>query len=167
MKDLLVDADVTEDVQTCVEAASQCHSKAKCVDYSEGFCCVCQEGYYGNGKSCLKSDVPLRVNGKVNGLLNNQKLEQLDLQSYIVMSDGRAYTAISRVPREIGWTFQMLQILGGVIGFIFAKPIGDVKNGYQLTGGIFNHTANIQFKSGERLRISHTYLGIYFRPQTK
>lgn len=76
------------------------------------------------------------------------------------MSDGRAYTAISRVPREIGWTFQMLQILGGLIGFLFAKPIGDAKNGYQLTGGVFKHTANIQFASGERLRISHTYLGL-------
>lgn len=174
------------DALSCVqsytrEAVLQCHSKAKCKESEEGSCCVCQHGYYGNGKSCLKNgnthvwskhpyalhiclfshlDVPLRVNGKVNGVLNGVSLEQLDLQSYIVMTDGRAYTAISRVPREIGYSVQMLQVLGGLIGFLFAKPIGDVMNGYQLTGGVFNQSATIDFHTGQQVKITHTYSGL-------
>lgn len=69
------------------------------------------------------------MNGKVNGKINGEKLEHLDLQSYVVMSDGRAYTAISRVPEPIGSDIQSLQILGGIIGYLFAKPIRNAING--------------------------------------
>ena len=31
-----------------------CHSKAQCLDEAEGFCCICKDGYYGNGFTCLK-----------------------------------------------------------------------------------------------------------------
>lgn len=67
----------------------------------------------------LISDLPLRVNGKVNGHINGERLDNLDLQSYIVMTDGRAYTAISKIPEGIGSDIQSLQILGGVIGLVF------------------------------------------------
>lgn len=83
------------------------------------------------------------------------------------MTDGRAYTAISKVPRQIGYSVQTLQILGGLMGFLFAKPIGEVKNGYQLTGGIFNHTANINFNNDHRIRITHKYLGLDVFDQLK
>lgn len=69
------------------------------------------------------------MNGKVSGKINGEKFEQLDLQSYVVMSDGRAYTAISRVPEFIGSDIQTLQILGGVIGYLFAKPVRGAVNG--------------------------------------
>lgn len=69
------------------------------------------------------------MNGKVYGKINGEKIEQLDLQSYVVMSDGRAYTAISRVPEFIGSDIQTLQILGGVIGYLFAKPVRGAVNG--------------------------------------
>lgn len=48
--------------------------------------------------------------------------------------DGRTYTALSRVPEEIGASFQLLSNLGGVIGWLFAKPVSETKNGYELTG---------------------------------
>lgn len=82
------------------------------------------------------------------------------------MSDGRAYTAISKVPREIGPSLQTLQILGGLLGYLFAKPIGDAKNLYQLTGGVFNHTANINF-NGVSIIVRHRYLGLDVFDQMK
>lgn len=45
------------------------------------------------------------------------------------MSDGRAYTAISKIPESIGYDIQSLQILGGVIGYLFAEPIRGAVNG--------------------------------------
>lgn len=66
----------------------------------------------------------------MNGKINGEKLENLNLQSYVVTSDGRAYTAISKVPESIGEDIQTLQILGSVIGYLFAQPVRKAVNGW-------------------------------------
>lgn len=77
------------------------------------------------------------------------------------MSDGRTYTAISKIPESIGPDVQSLQILGGVIGWVFAKPIQDAENGYQITGGVFNHTATFHFpNTNQRLVVKHKFTGL-------
>lgn len=106
-------------------------------------------------------EVPLRVNGKVNGIVNGVKLENLDLQSYVVLDNGKAYTAISNIPDELGYDVQSLEILGGTIGWLFALPINEAQNGYQLTGGIFNHSATITFtNTSQKLIVRQRYLGL-------
>uniref|UniRef100_A0A182JJM2 Nidogen n=1 Tax=Anopheles atroparvus TaxID=41427 RepID=A0A182JJM2_ANOAO len=137
----------------------KCHSAATCVNSNWGFCCQCKSGYYGNGFSCVKSDVPLRVAGKVLGTVNEETIDT-QLQSYIVMSDGRTYTAISPLEEQLGTDLQLAQILGGTIAWLFAKPLGETINGYQLTGGKFNHTSTLQFESGETLHITQRYSGL-------
>ncbi|KAK0096570.1 hypothetical protein PV326_005114 [Microctonus aethiopoides] len=146
---------------SCMTGATTCHSKATCVDYEYGYCCNCKPGYFGNGKSCQPIDLPLRVIGRISGKINGEEFSARDLQCYVQTKDGRTYTALSRVPENIGQSFQLLSTLGGVIGWLFAKPIGDTKNGYQLTGGLFNHTSEIIFEqTGERVLIKSTYLGL-------
>ncbi|KAJ9588281.1 hypothetical protein L9F63_018354, partial [Diploptera punctata] len=147
---------------SCAVGATTCHSKANCVDYQTGgFCCICVRGYYGNGLYCLKEDIPLRVNGKITGILNEQEFTQQDLQSYVLTADGRSYTALSHVPQDVGFDMQALTILGGVIGWLFAKPSSKAVNGYQLTGGIFNHTADIIFpQTGHKVTIRQQYYGL-------
>lgn len=101
------------------------------------------------------------MNGKIYGKINKEPIEGLDLQSYIVMVDAKAYTGISRIPESIGFDIQALQILGGVIGWLFAKPTRNALNGYQLTGGHFNHTATITFlNSSKQIIIKQKYLGL-------
>ncbi|XP_028136673.1 nidogen [Diabrotica virgifera virgifera] len=150
-----------EDDNTCTSAKTLCHIQARCIDYDEGFCCECNPKYYGNGRHCIKKDVPLRVNGKIYGKINGEKLDGLDLQSYVVMSDGRAYTAISKVPESIGFDIQSMQILGGTVGYLFAKPIRTALNGYQITGGVFNHSATVTFlNTSQTVRLKQKYLGL-------
>lgn len=77
------------------------------------------------------------------------------------MVDARAYTGISRIPKNIGADVQALQILGGVIGWLFAKPSKNSLNGYQLTGGYFNHTATLTFpNSSQQIILRQKYLGL-------
>lgn len=77
------------------------------------------------------------------------------------MSDGRAYTAISKIPEEIGYSIQSLQILGATIGWVFAKPIGNALNGYQITGGLFNQTVVIAFpNTNQKVLVRQKYLGL-------
>ncbi|CAH1124061.1 unnamed protein product [Ceutorhynchus assimilis] len=146
---------------TCAEVPTACHSQADCIDYQEGFCCRCKNTFIGNGKYCIKEGVPLRANGKVNGKLNGERLENLDLQSYIVTADGRAYTAISKVPESIGADIQTLQVLGSVIGYLFAKPVRGAINGFEKTGGLLNHTSTITFlNSSQVVHVNQKFLGL-------
>lgn len=134
--------------------------EARCVDYSDGICCQCKDGFYGNGKSCVKDNVPLRVHGKINGVLNDVNLNDVDIQAYVVVGEGRAYTALSIIPGGLGSSLQLLNVLGGVVGWMFAKPTAYAKNGYQFTGALFNHTADVWFPgSGARVLINQEYLG--------
>lgn len=125
--------EIDEGPQTCSSIGRlKCHSSATCVDTRSGFCCKCNKGFYGNGYSCLKDDAPVRVSGKFVGKLNDISISS-QLQSYVVMADGRSYTAVSPLTPNVGYNMQLLQVLGGTIGWLFAKPSGDVKNGYQVS----------------------------------
>jgi len=39
--------------ETCSSSQLPCPPSAKCTDYSNGFCCACAEGYFGNGRQCI------------------------------------------------------------------------------------------------------------------
>uniref|UniRef100_A0A1B0DDW6 Uncharacterized protein n=1 Tax=Phlebotomus papatasi TaxID=29031 RepID=A0A1B0DDW6_PHLPP len=138
----------------------RCHSSADCEDTRAGFCCSCKDGYYGNGYSCIKSDAPIRVSGLITGTLGDRTVNS-QLQSYVVTSDGRTYTAISPLEPEVGSRLQLLQVIGSSIAWLFAKPIGNVQNGYQLTGGSLNHTAILRFEgSDEECRVVQRFTGL-------
>ncbi|KAF7287931.1 hypothetical protein GWI33_000273 [Rhynchophorus ferrugineus] len=154
-------ASSAEQHNTCSSTPTACHSHARCHDYEEGFCCQCKEGFYGNGKYCVKDDAPIRVAGKVNGKLNGEILESLDLQAYVVLNDGRAYTAISKIPKSISDDAKTLQILGGFIGYLFAKPVRGALNGFQLTGGHCNHSSIITYPhTNQVVKINQEYEGL-------
>lgn len=138
----------------------KCHSSSDCLDTRSGFCCSCKPGFYGNGYNCVHDDIPIRVAGTIKGAIGNEQIDS-QLQSYVVMADGKSYTAINPIPRKIGYQIQLLQVLGETIGWLFAKPLSDSLNGYQLTGGIFNHTAILHFdKTGDVLNVKQVYSGL-------
>lgn len=82
----------------------------------------------------MRTGIPQRINGKVSGTVNGISFHDEDLHSYVITSDGRAYTAVSKIPETIGYDLQPLSVLGGVVGWLFARPTGNAPNGYQLTG---------------------------------
>lgn len=83
---------------------------------------------------------PQRVNGKVKGKIfvgNNPVpviFENTDLHSYVVMNQGRAYTAISTIPETLGYSLLPLASIGGIIGWMFAVEQQGYKNGFSVTG---------------------------------
>ena len=79
--------------------------------------------------------MPQRVNGKVLGNLNGIDLNNIDLHTYVVTSDGRAYTAISRVEPKLGTSMLSLYTIGSVFGWLYgALTTANGKNGYSVTG---------------------------------
>ncbi|XP_062604167.1 nidogen-1-like, partial [Saccostrea cucullata] len=146
--------------ETCTEGTKQCDLNAQCVDYPLGYCCRCLDNYYGNGISCLEMGEPQRLNGKVYGELNGSPVANLDMHIYIVSRDGRAYTAVSRIPPEMEGNMRSLVTIGGIMGWMFAQTQHpDAKNGYTLTGGVLNRTAVIRHSTGEQVQIIQKFFG--------
>lgn len=57
------------------------------------------------------------------------------MHGFVQTKEGRAYTAISRVPQEISSSMMTLNTIGGIIGWLFALRGGpDARNGYMYTG---------------------------------
>lgn len=42
------------DVDECGVGAVSCHANATCINKSPGYCCQCNEGFYGNGITCTE-----------------------------------------------------------------------------------------------------------------
>nr|XP_015218127.1 PREDICTED: nidogen-1 [Lepisosteus oculatus] len=166
--DLEVDANVfTYNSETCANSRQKCSNFADCRDYPTGYCCHCRPGYYGNGKHCVAEGKPQRMNGKVNGRLfvgsspSQVVLSNNDLHSYVVANDGRAYVAISTIPRSLGPSLLPLSSLGGVIGWAFALEAPGHENGFSVVGGEFTRQAEVTFLPGnEKVTIRQEFKGI-------
>ncbi|KAJ8411886.1 hypothetical protein AAFF_G00155240 [Aldrovandia affinis] len=155
----------TENKETCARSPHQCSQNGYCSDYSSGFCCHCSTGYYGNGRQCLPEGAPQRVNGKVSGVVSVGstpiELDSVDLHAYIVVGDGRAYTAISQVPEPMGWALMPMAPIGGLFGWLFALELPGHQNGFSITGAEFTHYAEVVFYPGrQRLTIVQTAQGL-------
>ncbi|XP_035755598.1 nidogen-1 isoform X4 [Egretta garzetta] len=157
----------TDVQQTCANNRHQCSVHAICKDYPNGFCCSCIAGYKGNGRQCVTEGSPQRVNGKVKGRIfvgNNPVpviFENTDLHSYVVMNQGRAYTAISTIPETLGYSLLPLASIGGIIGWMFAVEQQGYKNGFSVTGGEFTRQTEVTFLgNNEKLVIKQKFSGI-------
>ncbi|WAR19053.1 NDG-like protein [Mya arenaria] len=149
------------DQGTCAGGGSQeCHEDAMCDDHETGYCCHCVPPSYGNGQHCIQPTAPQRLNGKISGQINGTELGNLDMHTFVVTTDGRAYTAFSRIPEELSTPLMTLNTIGGVIGWIFALRGGPgAKNGYMYTGGNMNRTARITYRDGGEVTINQRFLG--------
>lgn len=139
----------------------KCHSMATCKDTNTGFCCVCRENYYGDGLICIKNDAPLRVSGTITGTVGGIDINAVALQSYVVMAEGRTYTALTPLEENVGLKLQLAQTIGTTIGWLFAKPVKPSKNGFQITGGKFNSSITLRFEETKQtFKVTQKYTGL-------
>jgi nidogen (entactin) len=88
----------------------------------------------------LVKDEAQRISGKVSGRVNGVTIDTVDLHAYVVTTDGRTYTAISRIPVPVGFSLQGLYVIGSILGFLFALPQQpSARNGFMITGRLIGH----------------------------
>lgn len=68
------------------------------------------------------------------GNINGVDIEDSNFHDYVLTNEGRSYTALSNIPKQIGYDMQSILAIGTGIGWLFAKPIKNVPNGFTLTG---------------------------------
>ena len=84
---------------------------------------------------CVHTGSPQRVNGKVSGVVNGVSIDSANLHVYVVTVDGRAFTAMSIIPRSIGIAMLTTFPIGGIMGWLFAKvDSAGARNGFMITG---------------------------------
>lgn len=155
----------TPNKDTCARHQSECSKDAYCTDYPTGYCCHCEQQFYGNGKHCLAQGATQRVNGKVSGRLlvgrTSVDFNNVDLHAYIVVTDGRAYTAISHIPQLAAMALMPISAIGGLFGWLFALEKPQYENGFSVTGAKFIQRAEVTFSPGnEKISITQRADGL-------
>jgi len=137
-----------------------CHKFASCVDYDTGFCCYCAAGHFGNGKDYLPEESQQRINGFFEGAINGKSIPKTDIYTFVQTRDGQQHTAIAKLPPELANSILLLDTVGSIMGWLFAKRGSDnAYNGFELTGGVFNRTVNIHLGDRSAILIKQEFTG--------
>uniref|UniRef100_A0A914XZB2 Nidogen n=1 Tax=Panagrolaimus superbus TaxID=310955 RepID=A0A914XZB2_9BILA len=149
---------------TCADVQAHpvpsCHRFASCQDYSGGFCCQCSGDYIGNGIDCVKYNESQRINGFFEGAINGKAIPKTELYTFAQPKDGQQHTALAKVPSHLGTSLLLLDPIGNVMGWLFARrDFDNAYNGFELTGGIFNRTVNIHLGDRYAILIKQEFSG--------
>uniref|UniRef100_A0A3Q3K3Y4 Hemicentin 1 n=1 Tax=Monopterus albus TaxID=43700 RepID=A0A3Q3K3Y4_MONAL len=106
---------------------------------------------------------PKRARGTITGNINNIEFGISVLNATITdnKSGGRNIKAtITNVPRTLGPAMRKLISILNPIYWTTAQEVGEAVNGYTLTGGVFRRDTQVEFATGEILRMTHIARGL-------
>ncbi|KAM4548643.1 hemicentin-1 isoform 1-T1 [Odontesthes bonariensis] len=106
---------------------------------------------------------PQTARGSILGNINNIEFGVAILNATITdsKSGSRIIKAtISNVPRTLGPAMRKLISILNPVYWTTAQEVGGASNGYTLTGGIFRRETQVEFATGEILRMTHIARGL-------
>ncbi|XP_030626728.1 hemicentin-1 [Chanos chanos] len=105
---------------------------------------------------------PQKARGSIIGNINDVEFGIAILNATITNSPsgGRVVKAtISNIPRSLGPAMRKLISILNPIYWTTAQELGEAVNGYTLTGGVFRRETQVEFATGEILRMTHVARG--------
>ncbi|NXF12445.1 HMCN1 protein, partial [Smithornis capensis] len=107
---------------------------------------------------------PARAKGSIIGNINDMEFGVAFLNATVMDSpdsDTRVIQAkITNVPRSLGPAMRKLISILSPLYWTTAKEIGEAMNGFTLTDAIFKRETQVEFATGEILRVTHTVRGL-------
>ncbi|AWP10692.1 putative hemicentin-1 [Scophthalmus maximus] len=106
---------------------------------------------------------PQTARGSIIGNINDIDFGIAILNATITdsKSGGRIIKAtISNIPRTLGPAMRKLISILNPVYWTTAQEVGEAVNGYTLTGGVFRRETQVEFATGEILRMTHISRGL-------
>uniref|UniRef100_A0A3Q1B6M5 Hemicentin-1 n=1 Tax=Amphiprion ocellaris TaxID=80972 RepID=A0A3Q1B6M5_AMPOC len=106
---------------------------------------------------------PQKARGNIIGNINDVEFGIASLNATITDSKSGSKiikATISNVPRTLGPAMRKLISILNPIYWTTAQEIGEAVNGYTLTGGVFRRETQVEFATGEILRMTHIARGL-------
>ncbi|XP_060630493.2 hemicentin-1 isoform X1 [Anolis sagrei] len=107
---------------------------------------------------------PPHARGSVTGNINDIEFGIAFLNATIVDSPGlntrRIQAKITNIPRSLGPLMRTLVSILSPIYWTTAKEIGEAVNGFSLTNAVFKRETQVEFATGEILRMTHIARGL-------
>ncbi|KAL1022832.1 hypothetical protein UPYG_G00032950 [Umbra pygmaea] len=114
-----------------------------------------------NGQPCPGG--PKKARGSIIGNINDVEFGIAILNATIAdyQPGGKVIKAtISNVPRSLGPALRKMVSILNPIYWSTAQELGEALNGFSLTGGVFKRETQVEFATGEILRMTHVARGL-------
>ncbi|XP_022790332.1 fibrillin-1-like isoform X2 [Stylophora pistillata] len=148
------------DIDECEDGVARCHPNAICKNIAPGFCCQCNDGYFGNGVDCVKEGTTVRLSGKFYGSVNSVEINGLTLDVIAISKDGRVYAVMRNPPPALVHFLKILTPLIDAVGWMYGvRKAKGVPNGFGVVGAKIKRSVVVTFDSGEELRITQKFMG--------
>ncbi|XP_039213555.1 hemicentin-1 isoform X2 [Crotalus tigris] len=107
---------------------------------------------------------PSHARGSVIGHINDVEFGIAFLNATIIDGPDEDITSveakITNIPRNLGPVMKVLVSILSPIYWITAKEIGEAVNGFSLTSAVFKRETQVEFATGELLRMTHVARGL-------